>query len=349
MQTRYGEKEMFEVLKPGIQTTVQDAGRAGGQSKGVPPSGAQDLFALRVANLLVGNPDSGPILSRSRVGCAGLEIALGGLQIRSIGDHLISLTGANTFALIDEKPIVPWSNNLIRNGQILSCGISKKGARSYLAVNGGFDVPLYMESRSTHLSGQFGGYFGRALRCGDKLMVGQPLSDIEQLLYRSYKKDLIPSYESPWEVRVVSGPEANIFTKASIEKFYSYKWKQSQKADRTGMRYIGPKLEFCEGRPNYLIEDAGADPSNIVIDPGAPIGTIQVPSGIEPIVLSVDSPTVGGFARIAVVISIDMSRIGQTRPFEETVFKLVSTDEAVALLEAQESIISENSVVYNGQ
>ena len=97
------------------------------------------------------------------------------------------------------------------------------------------------------------------------------------------------------------------------------------------------------------MEDAGADPSNIVIDPGAPIGTIQVPSGIEPIVLSVDSPTVGGFARIAVVISIDMSRIWQTRPFEETVFKLVSTDEAVALLEAQESIISENSVVYNGQ
>ena len=126
-------------------------------------------------------------------------------------------------------------------------------------------------------------------------------------------------------------------------------WKQSQKADRTGMRYIGPRLDFCDGRPNYLIEDAGSDPSNIVIDPGAPIGTIQVPSGVEPIVLSVDSPTVGGFARIAVVISIDMSRVGQTRPFEKTHFKNISTKEALVHLKHQESIISEDNIIRSSQ
>lgn len=340
---------MFEVLKPGIQTTVQDAGRSGGQSKGVPPSGAQDLFSLRIGNLLVGNPDSGPILSRSKIGCAGLEIALGGLEMRAVGDHLISLTGADTFASIDRKPVIPWSTSLIRNNQVLSCGVSKKGARAYLAVHGGFDVPLYMGSRSTHLSGQFGGYFGRALRAGDNLKVGEATSDIGELLYRTYRKDLIPLYESPWEVRVITGPESHIFTESSLRIFYSYMWKQSQKADRTGMRYIGPKLDFCDGRPNYLIEDAGSDPSNIVIDPGAPIGTIQVPSGVEPIVLSVDSPTVGGFARIAVVISIDMSRVGQTRPFEKTHFKNISTKEALVHLKHQESIISEDNIIRSSQ
>tara|TARA_Y100001970_G_scaffold294256_1_gene449257 strand:- start:47141 stop:48163 length:1023 start_codon:yes stop_codon:yes gene_type:complete len=338
---------MFEVIKAGIQTTVQDAGRSGGQSKGVPPSGAQDSFSLRVGNLLVGNPDSGPILSRSKIGSAGLEIALGGLVLKSFDDHLITLTGADTFANIDGIPLPPWSTRIIRKGEILSCGISKRGARAYLAVHGGFDVPLYMNSRSTHLSGQFGGYLGRALKKGDQLRVCKSGIDIDQFSGRSFCKQLIPKYLTPWEVRVISGPEAHIFTKDSLDKFYKYKWKLSQKADRTGMRYIGPKLDFCKGRPKYLIEDAGADSSNIVIDPGAPIGTIQVPSGVEPIILSVDSPTVGGFARIGVVISIDMSRIGQSRPFEETIFKLISTEEAVTLLKEQEKIISDKNIVSN--
>ena len=110
------------------------------------------------------------------------------------------------------------------------------------------------------------------------------------------------------------------------------------------MRFIGPDLSFCPGRPRYLIEEAGEDPSNLVIDPGAPVGTIQVPSGVEPIVLGVDSPSVGGYARIGVVISTDMSAVGQLQPLQSAYFVRTSLEDAVAALRRQESLISESSI-----
>ena len=108
---------------------------------------------------------------------------------------------------------------------------------------------------------------------------------------------------------------------------------------------MGPTLDFRPGRPRYLVEDAGADPSNIVIDPGAPVGTVQVPSGVEPIVLGVDSPSVGGYARIAVVISPDMARIGQARPLEEVRFARIAHEEAVAILAAQEAALADPAIL----
>ena len=336
---------MLEIIAGGIQTTVQDIGRRGKLALGIPPSGAQDAFALRVANLLVGNPNGGPLLLRDDPGSAGLEIALGGLKARAETDLVLALTGADVGAAIDGVPVRPWTSVLMRAGEVLACGISRKGARAYLSVHGGLDVPLYLGSRATHLSGKFGGFEGRKLKAGDRLPVAAAKADLGGLAGRAWPLDLVPAYEPPWEVRVVAGPEAHLFTDESVALFHDTFWKLNSKADRTGMRYIGPPLNFKPGRPQYLIEDAGQDPSNIVIDPGAPVGTIQVPSGIEPIVLAVDSPSVGGYARIAVVISIDMSRIGQTRPMEETRFVRVSHDEAVALLRHQEAMIDESNLV----
>jgi biotin-dependent carboxylase-like uncharacterized protein len=312
---------------------------------GIPPSGAQDGFALRVANLLVGNPTGGPLIIRDDPGSAGIEITLAGLKVRASADHVVALTGADHGATVDGEPAPAWSSFLLRKGQTLACGMAKTGARGYLAVHGGIDVPPYLGSRATHVSGRFGGFEGRPLQKGDRLPVGTPTEATPALLGRRLRPELLPRYGQPWQVRVVAGPEAHLFTEESVETFYGTVWKLNPKADRTGMRYIGPQLGFKPGRPKYLIEDAGKDPSNIVIDPGAPVGTIQVPSGVEPIVLGVDSPSIGGYTRIGVVISIDMSRIGQTLPFDETRFVPVSHEEAVAALAEQESWIAEANIV----
>lgn len=336
---------MLEVVEGGFQTTVQDVGRKEGQSMGIPPSGAQDTVSLRIANLLVGNPVGGPLLIRDDPGAAGLEILLSGLRLRAHEDHLVAITGADMAPTVDGAPVPSWQSFVLRKGQVLSFGMAKTGVRGYLAVRGGIDVPQRMGSRATHLGGKFGGFDGRKLDKGDKLEIANPQGDTAPLIGRRYPQELRPRFGGPREVRVVAGPEAHRFTRDSVKTFYSTDWKLSSKADRIGMRLIGPKLDFRPGRPAYLKEEAGEDASNIVIDPGAPVGTIQVPSGVEPIILAVDSPTIGGFARIACVISLDMSVMGQTRALETVRFKEVSVDASHEMLRQQEQKIQENHVI----
>ena len=337
---------MLDVLEGGLRTTVQDMGRRGGQALGIPPSGAQDGFALRIANLLVGNQAGGPLVVREDPGKAGLEMTLGRLKIKALEDHTVALTGADTGATVDGEPAPPcWSSFVLRRGQTLACGLARSGARAYLAVHGGIDVPLYRGSRATHVSGGFGGLEGRPLTQGDRLPVGKATAPAAERAGRRLRLDLVPRYAPPMRVRVVAGPEAQHFTEESIAAFYATAWKLNPKADRTGMRFIGPELSFKPGRPRYLIEDAGVDPSNIVIDPGAPVGTVQVPSGVEPIVLCVDSPSIGGYARIAIVISTDMARVGQIRPFEETRFVRISHEDAVAILVEQEALVADPNTI----
>ena len=334
---------MLEVIDGGLRSTVQDMGRRGGQALGIPPSGAQDGFALRIANLLVGNPPGGPLLIRDDPGPAGLELTLGRLKLKALQDHVLALTGADTGATVDGEAVPCWTSFVLREGQTLACGLALSGARAYLAVHGGVDVPLYRGSRATHVSGGFGGLEGRPLAKDDRLPVGAATT--ADLAGRRLRPDLVPSYAPPMQVRTVAGPEEHHFTADSVEAFYSTRWTLNPKADRTGMRLIGPQLSFRPGRPRYLIEDAGKDPSNIVIDPGAPVGTVQVPSGVEPIVLCVDSPSIGGYARIAIVISTDMARIGQVRPFEETRFLRITHEDAVAALAEQEALIADPNII----
>ena len=336
---------MLEVLDGGLRTTVQDTGRRGGQALGIPPSGAQDGFALRIANLLAGNPAGGPLVVREDPGAAGLEITLGRLKLRALADHAVALAGADTCATVDGEAVPCWSSFVLRRGRTLACGMARSGARGYLAVHGGIDVPLYRGSRATHVGGGFGGLEGRALKQGDRLPVAAASLPAAEVAGRRLRPDLVPRYAPPHRVRAVAGPEEHRFTADSVATFYATAWTLNPKADRTGMRFIGPALSFRPGRPRYLIEDAGADPSNIVIDPGAPVGTVQVPSGVEPIVLGVDSPSIGGYARIAVVISTDMGRVGQARPFEEVRFVRISHEDAVAALAEQEALIADPDII----
>lgn len=336
---------MLEVIEGGFQTTVQDVGRKQGHSMGIPPSGAQDTFSLRIANLLVGNPSGGPLIIRDDPGAAALEILLAGLKVRALDDHLVAIAGADMAPTVDDARVPSWQSFVLRRGQTLAFGMARSGVRGYLAVRGGIDVPLRLGSRATHLGGKFGGIGGRKLQAGDKLAIGAADGDVPALQGRRYPEELRPRFGGPREIRVVAGPEAHRFTQDSVDTFFSADWKLSSKADRIGMRLIGPRLEFRPGRPAYLKEEAGEDPSNIVIDPGAPVGTIQVPSGVEPIVLAVDSPTIGGFARIACVVSTDMSVMGQTRALEVVRFTKVTVDAAHELIRQQIKKIQENHVL----
>ena len=335
---------MFEILRGGLHTTVQDMGRRGGQSLGIPPSGAQDGFALRIANLLVGNSPGGPLIIRDDPGAAGLEITMAGLEIRARSDLLVAVTGADMGATCDGAPAPCWQAFVLCAGQVLSFGMATSGARAYLAVHGGIDVPLYLGSRATHTRGQFGGFKGRPLKTGDNVPVGLAHAELRALAGRRLRPELVPSYTGQRQVRVVRGPEAHHFSAESEVEFYASTWKLNPRSDRTGMRFIGPELNFRPGRPSYLVEEAGEDPSNLVIDPGAPVGTIQVPSGVEPIVLGVDSPSIGGYARIGVVISSDMSAVGQLQPFQSASFVRTSFEDAVTTLRSQEDLIAESSI-----
>jgi biotin-dependent carboxylase-like uncharacterized protein len=336
---------MFEIIDPGSMTTVQDIGRQHGQSLGIPPSGAQDSLALRIANLLVGNGPGGPLILRDDPGAAGLEILLVGPRLRAVSDCVIAITGAEMSPKINGKSVPQWQALPLRAGDVLAIGTARTGVRAYLAFAGGIDVPLYLGSRATHVRGGFGGWEGRALKAGDRLSLGAERESSDALIGRKLRPELVPNYPARREVRAIAGPDDYLFTPESVQTFFSADWTLNPKSDRTGHRYIGPQLFFLPGRPEYLIHDAGADPSNIVIDPGAPVGTIQVPSGVEPIVMGVDSPTIGGYARIGVVISIDMSRVGQTRPGEVTRFVRVDHNEALDALREQEALLLNPGII----
>ena len=194
-----GASLMLEVLEGGLHTTVQDMGRRGGQALGIPPSGAQDGFALRIANLLVGNPAGGPLVVREDPGPGrpGNDPRPAEAQERWWTTRSRS-PAPTAGATVDGEPAPPcWSSFVLRRGQTLACGLARSGARAYFAVHGGIDVPLYRGSRATHVSGGFGGLEGRPLTQGDRLPVGKATATAAKRAGRRLRPDLVPRYAPP--------------------------------------------------------------------------------------------------------------------------------------------------------
>lgn len=317
---------MFEVLSGGPQTTVQDLGRPGYLHTGMPPSGAFDSFALRVGNLLVGNNPGGRYLVGRDPGDAGLEILLFGCRLRATADHVIAVTGGDLTPTLNGAPLPMWQAVQVKAGDVIAFAAPRVGVRAYLAIAGGIEVPEFLGSKATNVRAGVGGIEGRILRSGDALQIGTPKRADDELVGRTWPEEKRPEAGSPWTVRVVLGPQDALFTPESVETFLTVDWQLSPISDRMGCRYIGPKLEFLP-RPDYLIEQAGSDPSNIV-DDGTPLGGIQVPSGLEPIVMGADVPSFGGYAKIATVISADIGVVGQGKPGDVVRFRAVSVEEA---------------------
>lgn len=303
----------LRVVAPGLATTVQDLGRPGYYHLGIPLSGAMDRLALRAANLLVGNDE----------GAAGLECVFLGPELEFTASATVAVAGAELTPKVDGAPRATWTSFAVAAGRRLSFDFLRSGARAYLAVSGGIDVPVVLGSRSTYPLGALGGYQGRALKAGDELAVYAAPRAAEG---RTVPPDLRPAAGKPAVLRVLPGLYWHRIAEQAGRDFFADTWKVAPEADRIGYRFRGGRpLQFV---PREQPFGAGSDPSNIV-DACYPYGSIQVPGGTEPIVLHRDAVSGGGYFMIGTVISADMDLIGQLQPHTEVRF--VEVDMAGAL------------------
>lgn len=306
---------MIKVLKPGLATSIQDLGREGYYHLGIPPSGAMDSYALRAGNLLVGNAP----------GAAALECTLLGPELHFAEDALVALSGARMTPRLDGAEMPLDEAFSVRAGQVLKFDYLKAGARGYLAVAGGFAVPEVLGSRSTYTLGSLGGFQGRRLAAGDELTVGTPATGARPGV--RLPGDLVPACGGEVVLRVVPGLYHHRLTAEAAEAFFADIWTVGSEADRIGYRFKGGRpLAFT---PREQPFGAGSDPSNIV-DSCYPIGSIQVPAGLEPIVLHRDAVSGGGYAMIGTVISSDLDLIGQLQPNQKARFVAVTLEDALA-------------------
>ena len=305
----------FEVKKPGLATTVQDLGRPGYYHLGIPLSGAMDQEALIAANLLVGNDE----------GAAGLELVFMGPELVFHDDAVVAVTGGELPPKVDGQPQATWTAFTVKAGQTLSFDYLRSGARAYLAIAGGIDVPVVLRSRSTYALGALGGFEGRKLAPGDVLQVAAAGSVVSS--GRALPPELRRAVREPASIRMLPGLYWHRITEVAGQRFFEDTWKVAPEADRIGYRFKGgTPLEFVPREPPF---GAGSDPSNIV-DACYPYGSIQVPGGTEPIVLHRDAVSGGGYFMLGVVISADMDLIAQLQPHKPVQFVKVTMDEALA-------------------
>ena len=316
----------IRVESPGLLTTVQDTGRFGEYAIGMPPSGAMDVFSYQVGNYLVGNGD----------GAAGLEVTYFGPELEFTEDAVIAVTGAEMPPKINGEEAPTWETLRVKEGDVLSFDYLKNGARSYLAVAGGIDVPVFMHSRSTYTLIGLGGHEGRALQAGDELQLGEAANG-EAQIGKKVDAGNIPTYTKETELRVIIGLASYRLTQESMDEFLNVEWTVTPDADRVGYRYRGGELGFVEREQPA---GAGSDPANVV-DFGYPIGSIQVPGGVEPIVLMNDAVTGGGYATIGTVISADRDRLAQSKTNDKTRFRSIELEEALKAREDRRRRLSE--------
>lgn len=311
----------INVIHPGLATAVQDLGRKGYFHLGIPVSGAMDRFACRCANWLVGNDENAAVL----------EAVFMGPKLTFTQDATVAVTGADMTPLVDGVEQETWSSFEIKAGQTLTFSHLTGGARIYIAVAGGIDVPEVLGSRSTYTLGALGGHQGRLLQAGDELPVGK---DAAPFAPRHLPEALRRPRETA--LRVVPGLYWHRITQASGEQFFNDTWQVAPEADRIGYRFKnGTPLEFVEREQPF---GAGSDPSNIV-DGCYPYGSIQVPAGKEPIVLHRDAVSGGGYFMIGTVIAVDMDLIGQMQPNASTQFVKVTLEEALAARKTHDALL----------
>ena len=315
----------LDVLDGGVMTTIQDyPGRMGYWAVGVPPSGPMDHLAFRYGNKLVGNAE----------GDEGLEITLIGPKLKFNKSAVIAITGAPIDATLDGVPIALWQSHHIQAGSVLKLGkVEAHGCRTYLSIQGGFDVPDYLGSKSTFTLGQFGGHGGRAIRVGDVL----PLSkETAKFTTKTLPVEMRPVYTSEWEIGVLYGPHGapDFFTDDDIAMFFSTDWEVHYNSNTTGIRLIGPK-------PTWARKDggeAGLHPSNIH-DNAYAIGTVDF-TGDMPVILGPDGPSLGGFVCPATIVQAELWKMGQLKAGDKIRFKRLTQDEARQLELAQNAEIT---------
>jgi urea carboxylase len=317
-----------DVLDPGAMTTVQDwPGRIGYWNVGVPPSGPMDPLAHRMANRLVGN----------RFNAATLEVVMTGPTLKFNHRVEIAVCGADFQAELDGMPIANWHSIRVEAGSRLRLkSAGGVGTRAYIAVRGGFDVPLYLGSRATFTLGKFGGHGGRALRAGDVLhfLGGGRELDEEEL-----PEECVPVYTNAWSIGVLYGPHGapDFFTDDDIEMFFRTDWKVHYNSNPTGVRLIGPKPHFARTDGG----EAGLHPSNIH-DNAYAIGAVDF-TGDMPIILGPDGPSLGGFVCPVTIVQAELWKMGQLKAGDTVRFIPLTHAEAVEMERLQDAMLKHPS------
>jgi len=303
------------VTRAGFLTSVQDLGRTGFRQFGVSTSGALDPFALRVANLLVGNDE----------GAAGLEITLGGVQLRLEDERIVAWCGGEFDVQIGSRALPAGHVAHAQAGDELKFGRAQIGCRCWLAISGGIDAPVILDSRSTDLRANFGGIEGRVLRDDDVVRLASrpgaspPATGISS---RTGPHDWVSPAKRYPILRFLRGVDWSRFDPVTIQRLTNQEFSVSPDSDRMGVRLDGPELKR-EGETD-LISEAVAP------------GTIQVPPSGKPILLLGDCQTIGGYPKIAHVITVDLGVAAQLRAGDSIRFSEVSPQDAHRLLVERE-------------
>ncbi len=305
---------MLEVIKPGLETTIQDdPGRIGYWEQGFPFSGPMDFWSFRLANRLVGNgPDA-----------AGLECQFTGPVLRLGRDTTIAVTGADMAPTLDETPVPMWQNVAARAGQTLTLSYARRGARAYLAVAGGIATPPVLGSRATFHQAGIGGIEGHALKAGQTLPLGDGTGTPAQRVKEACRPPIDGARR--WEIEVVPGPNDDWIDEAGHARFLASDWTVQTRSNRTGIRLDGPAWTFAERATNKRPEH-GEHPSNI-LDHGYPVGAVNL-CGQTPIILVNDGPSTGGFINPYTVPSAAFWKLAQSKPGD--IYRFVAIDLARA-------------------
>lgn len=295
----------IRILKGGMLTTVQDLGRTGYQSQGFSVAGVMDVRSFRIANLLLDNPENEPVL----------EFTLIGPVLEFTSATIIAITGGDFQPTINGEPAPMYTAIYVNKGDVLKFGSARTGSRGYIAFSSYLQIPVVMGSRCTNMKSRLGGFKGRRLMAGDYINFRIKRRYLPFFLSRKLEPDDF-SRESA-ELRVVMGPQDDLFTKQGIETFLNSDYTVTSDFDRMGCRLEGPFI-------------ASKDGSDIISD-GIAFGSVQVPTHGKPIVLLSDRQTTGGYAKIATVASVDIPKLIQRKTDHKIRFTPITVQEAQQL------------------
>jgi len=298
----------LRVVKGGLLSTIQDLGRVGYQSVGVSVAGPMDWYSHRLANRLVSNDER----------AAAIEVTLIGPELAAEGDALCAIAGAEFDVMVDASPVSTSGPFTVQRGQRIVFGERRRGARATLAVRGGIDVPSTLGSRSTHLVSHMGPFGGRALQGGDLLPIGTAGSALRFCGARR-----LPLSEGIATLRIMEGPHRIRFRDQAWATLCGEPFRISPDSNRMGYRLDGPRLSHVRGAD--ILSEATA------------VGSLQVPSSGQPILLMADRQTTGGYTIVASVITADLPVAGQLAPGDIVRFAPCSREDALAALAVRES------------
>lgn len=302
---------MIEIISAGMLSTVQDLGRFKVMKNGFTQSGVMDAYSTKIANKLCKNDINAPVI----------EMTMFGITAKFKGEHIFAISGGIFDVSLNNKPVRTNKAYIAKDGDILSIKGAKQGLRCYLAVAGGFDVPLFMGSASTNLKINVGGFNGRKLKAGDILKIGKA-DKIKNIEKRELPEN---TYNNPVRVRVVLGPQDDMFSENDLMLFSKQQYTVTSDLDRMGIRLWGIALR-------------GKEKLEIISD-AITFGSIQITNSGMPIILMADHQTTGGYAKIATVISADLPKLAQVKPNDKISFEIIDIDTAEKIAIKQKKFI----------